>query len=441
MQIVGLRVEAFKSLYNFECRLDHFSVITGPNGSGKSNFVDALSFLGDVYRHGLEFAVSHSGGFENIAHRRTRRAKKAIRFSIEVSVSGEDVDRLLNDYQMHVEGREHMTTGRPGVIFKHDFSIKTATQKLLDDFEIAHESVLVLDQRGEVIFRIDRVENQVHSLRGTSGAFPEDEINSLIRPFGDMKFEESMVMRGMTPTNLMVSGLYFANVIWLVTSQLSRITVFQLSPHLSRSSGVATPNAALSTHGENLPGAADNLRRRDEDAWLQVNSAMRAILPHLTEIGIVQTEDRRLALQFKERGVGRAWNANEVSDGTIQTVALLVALFDSRNSILIIEEPENAVHPWILRQYLDLCLSMTDRQVLLTTHSPVLLNHVAAPSVSLIWMNEGRSYLSRLIDLSPGVQQQIVAGELSLFDVYDSGVLPQAIPQGFRDDDWEELLE
>lgn len=53
MEIRAVRFEAFKSLYDLSCTLEHMTVITGPNGSGKSNFVDALNFLAEVYEHGL----------------------------------------------------------------------------------------------------------------------------------------------------------------------------------------------------------------------------------------------------------------------------------------------------------------------------------------------------------------------------------------------------
>ncbi len=216
----------------------------------------------------------------------------------------------------------------------------------------------------------------------------------------------------------------------MVKRALAGTRVFQLSPYQCRGSGVSTPNAVLERHGENLPGAADHLRRNDRDGWRQVQSAMRTILPALVSIDIVHTEDRRLALQLREHGVGRAWNTGEVSDGTIQTLALLIALYDRRNPLLVIEEPENSVHPWILRTFLDLAKAAPGKQIVMTTHSPVLLNYVDPEIVRLVRMRNGRSEVSRLLSVSPDLRPLILAGELDLFDAYDSGVLVEAVPRG-----------
>src|SRR4051812_17886352 len=100
MEVTRVHFEAFKSLYDVTCDLDHFTVITGSNGSGKSNLVDALNFLGEVYADGLEFAVSRAGGYDNIAHRRTRRAKRNISLEVEVRLDAEDLARGLEPYRI-----------------------------------------------------------------------------------------------------------------------------------------------------------------------------------------------------------------------------------------------------------------------------------------------------------------------------------------------------
>lgn len=231
------------------------------------------------------------------------------------------------------------------------------------------------------------------------------------------------------PSDLMIGRTLFIDIFWQVSRFLSSIRVFQLSPHTSRLPGVASPRAQLELHGENLPGAADFLRRNDAEAWASVESAMRTIIPTLEEISIVYTEDRRLAVQFRERGVGRPWNSSEVSDGTIQAFALLVAIFDSRVSTLVIEELENALHPWILRRLLELCQD-SPRQILLTSHSPVLLTAVPPKTVNLMWMEQGRSSIAQVASMDPEVAQQVLDGEITVFELLDSGSVTQALPRG-----------
>lgn len=140
-----------------------------------------------------------------------------------------------------------------------------------------------------------------------------------------------------------------------------------------------------------------------------------------------------LALQFKEVGVRRAWSTGEVSDGTVQALALLIALFDRRTPVVVVEEPENSVHPWILRQFIDLCRESIEKQILVTTHSPVLLNYVDPRIVRLMSMEDGRSRITRLLDIDDNMREVVLSGDLSIFDLYDSGLISDSIPRGFAE--------
>ncbi|MEV8358495.1 AAA family ATPase [Microbacterium sp. NPDC076895] len=429
MRIRSVHFEAFKSLYDFTADLADLTVITGANGSGKSNLVDGLVFISNAYLHGLELAVSHGGGYENLAHRRTRRARRPIRLTVEVEVEAREVEEGLRYTTLRDRGRkgEKKRQQLPSVIVRHDFSFRAVSQKLTADFEVTQEwlSVATLDgvplaairrQRGGgiVVERQSHAEDLSEFLDDLLYVYERDEILAEMKP---------------APSDLIFGRALFIDVFWQVARFLSSIRVFQLSPHTSRLPGVASPRAQLELHGDNLPGAADFLRRNDGDAWASVESAMRTIIPTLEEISIAYTEDRRLAVQFRERGVGRPWNSAEVSDGTIQAFALLVAIFDPRASILVIEELENALHPWILRQLLQLCQD-SPRQILLTSHSPVLLTAVPPESVNLMWMEQGRSSIAQVASMDPEVAQQVIDGEITVFELLDSGAVTQALPRG-----------
>jgi predicted ATPase len=420
-------LESFKSLYELTAHFDSLSVLTGANGAGKSNLVDGLTFIANTYQHGLEFAVSHGGGYENIAHRRTRRAKRPVRVAIDVEVTASEIRRTLRHIGRNQDkGSKKRKAADPPLRIRHEFSFHTASQKLTADFAVLRERLSVYTVNGEEIASITRRADGLDVHRGRVSAEVADLVEDMLLTYEREEFRNEMKL---APSELFIDRRFYVDLFWYVTRYLSSIRVFQISPHTSRVSGVASPRAQLALHGENLPGAADFLRRNQPDAWQRVESAMRSIIPTLEEVIIVYTEDRRLAVQFRERGVGRPWNAGEVSDGTIQTLALLVAIFDERSSMLVIEELENALHPWILRQLVNLCIE-SPRQILLTTHSPVLLNLVDPRSVQLMWMDEGRSFLAPLLQLDPEIARQVIDGELNLFELYDSGVVPQALPRG-----------
>lgn len=429
MKIRSVHFEAFKSLYDFTASLGELTVITGANGSGKSNLVDGLVFISQAYQHGLELAVSHAGGYENLAYRRTRRARKPIRLQVEVELSAKDVAdglRVLSGRKRN-DKRKVEPAEFTDLIVRHDFAFGATSAKFTADFAVIQESLTISTIGGRDLAVVARLKEGGIDVRRPENM---DEFTNLVDNLvsgyeqygllGDMKPD---------PSDLLFGRMFFIDLSWRIARFLSLVRVFQLSPHTSRLSGVASPRAQLESHGENLPGAADFLRRNNAESWENVESAMRTIIPTLEEISIAHTEDRRLAVQFRERGVGRPWNSSEVSDGTIQAFALLVAIFDPRASILVIEELENALHPWILRQLLEFCRE-SSRQILLTSHSPVLLSAVPPESVNLMWMEQGRSRIAQVASLDPEVAQDVLDGEITVFELLDSGAVAQALPRG-----------
>ncbi|GAA4126855.1 hypothetical protein GCM10022215_36900 [Nocardioides fonticola] len=434
MHVTNVRFEAFKSLYDVSCKLDKFTVITGPNGAGKSNFIDGLNFIGEVYEDGLEFAVGRSGGYDNIAHRRTRRAKRPVALQIEVKVSRADLDDIPKKYPwLHKLNSENPLDVGEFLTYRHRFTLGTASQALVSDFEIVSDDFEVHDSRGRRLLRVERERDgkvAIHRTRAKLNPY----IRELLDPFFDTRFSEFISERPRTSTQLITTNFAYSGLFSEIRHAVGGTRVFQLSPHQCRTSGVPTPNAVLERHGENLPGAANHLLRNDRSSWAQVQQAMRDIMPGLEEIEVAYTEDRRLALQFRERGVGRPWNTNEVSDGTMQSLALFIALFDTRHPLLAIEEPENAVHPWILRRIIDICQrNGSPKQIIATTHSPVLLNYVNPAVVRLMTIKSGRSVIRPLFEFAPQLREAVANGNFELFELYDSGAIQEAVPRGFAD--------
>lgn len=166
---------------------------------------------------------------------------------------------------------------------------------------------------------------------------------------------------------------------------------------------------------------------------------MRRIKPNLQEIKVDYTDARLLGLFFREAGYERAWTAAEVSDGTIQALALLTAIFDPDSSFLVLEEPENSVHPWIIRNLVEACRSASERkQILLTTHSPILIDSVKPSEVLVIWRNGKGSHIEPLAKVEPNIDKSWRSGSFTISEFLDSGALHAYVPAGVRPDDEED---
>ena len=432
MKINRIEIQAFRSLYDVTLCLGDFSVLVGANNAGKTNLADALQFLGEVGRHGLEVAVSRKGGFENVAFRRKRRTKKPVRFAVNLTVDGEEL-------RLYVPRRGRMGTIR-GTIFEvdYEFSLRAFSESREADYAIDTERFRVkrhrkgrkVDGAGEHLLDIQRRGSELF-VEQRSPPLQEGAVREALEPLVDDFFIESYLTPRVAATDLLADRLGFSPLGRQTFDNLGATRLFRLTPVECRKSGSPTPNPEMDIHGANLPAVVRYMQRNQTDAWNSILDAMRRIVPGLEDIETDFTPDRRLALQFVESGTGRPWSSTEVSDGTIQSLALFTALFDPRVPLVLIEEPENSVHPWIVRTFVDACRSVPGKRVLVTTHSPALIAYLKPSELTVVWRRNGRTEIRPLVDLDPEALSLWESGEVNTFDLVDQGFIRETVPEGF----------
>lgn len=447
IRLVDISVEGYRSLYEVNLRFQPLTVIVGPNNSGKSNFVDALDFLAEVHRHGLELAIQRKGGFENIAHRRMRRTRRAVAFRVTALVpfdSRARQVRFARDSAVFRYAGTAKPTGREAfwIRIRHEFELVAEGQAIRADYSVSRESLTfqiagstasepsqssLFDDEAIDFLRIDRTLDAVTVSSSKPPQMSDREWDLLAGPLGDPEFAKRLERFG-SSTELLLGRFPVIAAYDAMSEELAAMRIYQLAPLECRRAGVPTPNADLDRHGANLPALVDYMQKRHKEEWTRVEEAVQRIIPELEDIRVINTPDRRLSLQFVEKGVGRPWTSDEVSDGTIQSVALFAALNDPRASSIVIEEPENSVHPWILRVFVDACRQVEDKAIILTTHSPVLIDYVEPSEIKLIWRANGRSNLAGLESIDPQARDMWASGEISLFEILDSGYIRQAVP-------------
>jgi predicted ATPase len=423
MRIVSLNIRNYKSLKSFDFEPAGLSIIVGANASGKSNLADCIGFIAEVYRHGLEIGVARKGGYENIAFRKVRRSKQPVGIRISMDFAAIEFSRLF--------GPEARSMG--AIRINHFFQFVARSSSIRAPFEVVTEEltivelteaeprVLVSVKRTGDTYEVDTPGVKTAERRGTgtyrgSGIFDLHFFNDRRPPLAKTDLVISMIGR-------FIPGMY------AFLRAVEGIRVFQINPTKTREFGVPTPAPELDRSGANLPAVIDLLQKKHRQEWKLVLQTMRSVLPDLEAINVGYTPSRTLGLFFKESGSGRPWTVEEVSDGTVQTLALLVAIFDPASTTLVIEEPENSIHPWIIRHVIDACREAAgQKQILITTHSPIVINAVRPDQVWVIWKSNGESQISRLPELDVQFLPMWQEGAIPTFEYLDTGALPQALP-------------
>jgi predicted ATPase len=434
MQITQLKVQNYKSLRSITLEPSDLTVLVGANGSGKSNLADCIDFISEIYNHGLEMAVARKGGYDNIAHHKKQRSRRA------VSVDVTSVYEWRYPMPRQAKPLFHVKC-------RHQFDFVTKGSSIRAEFRVIRERLdvsIMIDNKWVDLIHVERRAVDKYDARRpdkfTMRLAPNELLETLFPKqspelrevyLGYQAIKAIAAERQVLPsTELLMTTVGMPRGVFLGFAQaMRRIKVFQLSPTSSRQFGVPTPNPELDRTGANLPAVIDLIQKRFEEDWGKILQIMRGILPDLVDIEVGYNTSRTLSLFFQEAGAGRAWNTDEISDGTIQTLAILVAIFDPRSSALVIEEPENSVHPWVIRNVLEACVSASrTKQILITTHSPIVVNYVKPDHVWVIWRGGGESKLARLTDLDPSFLEMWQAGKVSTFDFLDSGGVTEAVP-------------
>jgi predicted ATPase len=109
---------------------------------------------------------------------------------------------------------------------------------------------------------------------------------------------------------------------------------------------------------------------------------VKTALPDLSRISTVERpEDRHRYLQL-DFNTGLRAPSWMVSDGTLRLLALTaLAYAPGLRGVYLIEEPENGIHPRAVETVLQSLSSVYNAQVLLATHSPIILSAASPDQV------------------------------------------------------------
>lgn len=187
----------------------------------------------------------------------------------------------------------------------------------------------------------------------------------------------------------------------------------------------------LAADGGNLAARLAALREREPAAYAELHTELLRLFPEYSEL---VPEPGRGTFSLKLSGTAEMVAADELSQGTLYTLALLALAFDPKPPALVcVEELDRGIHPRLLRDVRDILYRLSypadyghDRepcQVIATTHSPLLLDLFRdQPEEVVIAEKTGRAAtFARLADRAD--LRELLAEGGSLGDLWYSGIL------------------
>lgn len=143
----------------------------------------------------------------------------------------------------------------------------------------------------------------------------------------------------------------------------------------------------LSSRGEGLPGLYFALRNDHEEAFERVLQDVRTLFPTVKTVRAQPSSSSELEIEVELTDRTRV-RAAHISSGLLYYLAFaaLPEAFGSVSTILL-EEPENGLHPARIKQVMAVLRAFTQKhgaQVVLTTHSPLVVNELLPGEVSVV---------------------------------------------------------
>lgn len=371
--IERLRIRNYRVLRDVE--LDGLTPVTallGPNGSGKSTVFAAVMFVYEALGGGLAAAWSRRGGLAEI---RTRGATDPV--EIELGC------RVLDDsftYRLIVDEVD----GLP-VVVEERLAWQGAGQT-------AEVEVLKFSHRHGTIRRPDG---------GEEPAELTDEGVLAVGTFGQLARNAQIA-----------AFLRFAGRLQLVDLDLMAMRAGARGPR--RGTG-------LDPVGSNIAMRVEHLQQEQPDDWADVLRSLRRYVPLLDDITTLRLGDGSHIVRLKEHGADEPILPENISDGTLLLLGYLVAL-KSPLSVMLLEEPENQVHPRLHYLLAEDARSTASEQVIIATHAPRFVDALRPEEVWVFARNsDGYSAVKQASEEEPVVRMVEAGGALG--DLWTEGYL------------------
>lgn len=359
--------------------LGSFHVLVGPNASGKTTFLDVMAFLGRLVSDGPDAAIEErtQNFYDLVWHREGTQFELAIEARIPQELREALVEKEFDTIRYEVVLAIDPETQERGLRAESVF-LKDASRYIRPrvTFPQAHQIpnriAGTTERASHILFKAPN---------GVIDYFPETAW--IVPKEWQSAFTVKLGLRRSALGNLPADeSRWFPVSRWLKEMLASGVQQLTLNSLLLRKVSPPGQGRGFRSDGSNLPWVVADLRQRSPDRFQQWVVHLRTAFPDLEDIKTIERpEDRHryLVLQYTDGLEVPSWMA---SDGTLRMLALtLPAYLEDFRGIYLIEEPENGIHPRAIETMTQSLSSVYNAQVLMATHSPVVLSTVEAEQV------------------------------------------------------------
>ena len=363
-----VRIQGFRSLADVEfLGIPKAAVLIGANGSGKSNFIrffQMLSWMLGPRRLG-EFVAMQGGADDQLFG----GSKRSPQMSATVTMQTTAIEPA---------------TMQPSLV-RYDYRISLAQ---------AQPDRLIFTEEA---FRGPTDENWQYLGSGHTEAKIVEEI-SPYAPLANYRFTTQFIV-----------------------SLLRSCSVYQFHDTSDgsnfKTSWDVEDNNHLLSHGGNLAAVLHWLERKDIKRYDRICQHISRILPGFDRF-VIEENYGKVLLRWKSEKTDKTFGAHLTSDGSLRFFALVTLLnlpSEMLPDVLLLDEPELGLHPAAIALIGGMIKALArERQIILATQSPLLVDAFDLNEIFVLDMEDGRTEFRKLAldDYRVWLDESFTPGEL-----------------------------
>ena len=354
MGLTDIGIAGYRSIRKLRMPLRRLTVLVGGNGVGKTNLYRSLELLSAAARGTLAEELAREGGLGSVMFAGELKTHEERRLVLEATLDELVDGRLAMDFDLGFPIQYRNELGFPTVVsaaFATEAQVKAESLTLLK----RGKPVTLMERKGPTAWARDSdgkrapvtdpllaTETMLSSLRG---GFPE--IDAVRTVMANWRFFHSFRTDAGSPL---------------------------------RQPSLAVTSPTLNSDGSNLAAVFATLRHIRQET-VDLDEAIAAAFPG-ARLWVPQPgQQASFAMTFPDMPK-RQFGAHELSDGTLQFLALMGALLSYRlPPFIALNEPETSLHPALLPALAATIVKAAERtQVWVVTHSRELADAIAERS-------------------------------------------------------------
>ncbi len=388
-ELSRITIQNYRRLADVTLHIQPLNILFGPNGAGKSSFLDTIWFLRDCAIRGVEEASadrSHGigllwDGAEPTDHILIEVATERLTYRISLGLSSGRIEPFVGEQLQALNQNQPLirrVMGSDKADFYHYGMKEPVTITLREPEKLSLARYLAFEDRSVEAIELDRLLRFVHYYHARN------------------------------------ADLY----------------------RLRKLGSESDYHTWLWERAQNLWSVLRNLRDRSglDDRYHTIVGYMQEAFPEFHDLLIEQTGPGTVYGSFIERGLRSPIRASGVSDGHLQLLVHLTALFSEgrdRPSLISFDEPETSLHPHAIAVFARAVIQASQqwqKQVFIATHSPVLISQFTNEAIIVAdFETNGRTRLRRLDKIA---EVQDLLNDYAAGSLYMAQLLaPQSLPQ------------